>query len=184
MNALLNLPVEDVARRLIGAVLMFQGVGGVVVETEAYDSQDPASHSFSGPTPRNAQMFGPPGRAYIYRAYGLHWCLNLVCGPCPGGAVLFRALQPTKGLDGMIERRGLVDVRRLAAGPGRLCQALGVTAAQNGLDMTMAPFDLQWPSSQPEILVGPRNGITKAVDRPWRFGIAGSGFLSRSFRSA
>jgi len=183
MSDRLDQPPHAVARQLIGALLTFDGVGGIVVETEAYDAEDPASHSFAGPTPRNAPMFGPPGRAYVYRSYGLHWCLNLVCGLQPGGAVLFRALEPTAGLDCMVERRGLMDARRLAAGPGRLCQALGVGAAENGQSMTEAPFALMWPQAPTTVISGPRIGITKAVDQPWRFGLAGSRFLSKPFKS-
>jgi len=178
----LNRPSQQVARDLIGALLTFDGVGGVVVETEAYDIDDPASHAFSGPTPRNAPMFGPVGRAYVYRSYGLHWCLNIVCGPNPGAAVLFRALEPTIGLDRMIARRGLTEIRRLAAGPGRLCQALGIDAAQNALPMTDSPFRLEPPPAQVAVIEGPRIGITKAVEQPWRFGLAGSPFLSRPFK--
>jgi len=178
----LTRPAPEVARRLIGALLTLDGVGGVVVETEAYDVDDPASHAFSGLTPRNAPMFGPVGRAYVYRSYGLHWCLNLVCGPHPGAAVLFRALEPTEALDRMIARRGLTDIRKLAAGPGRLCQALGVNAHQNNLPMTAPPFRLQ-PAPRPvPVIEGPRIGITKAIERPWRYGLAGSRFLSRPFR--
>jgi DNA-3-methyladenine glycosylase len=179
----LTLPSQEVARLLIGAVLTFDGVGGIVVETEAYDADDPASHAFAGPTARNAPMFGPVGRAYVYRSYGLHWCLNIVCGPHPGAAVLFRALEPTLGLDRMVERRGIVDARRLAAGPGRLCQALGIDAAHNGLPMTTPPFRLEPPSAPVQVIEGARIGITKAVDQPWRYGLKGSRFLSRPFRS-
>ncbi|USQ98376.1 DNA-3-methyladenine glycosylase [Caulobacter sp. RL271] len=181
MIDLLDRPSPEVARLLIGALLTFEGVGGVVVETEAYDPDDPASHAFSGPTPRNAPMFGPVGRAYVYRSYGLHWCLNIVCGPRPGAAVLFRALEPTLGLDEMISRRGLGDPRRLAAGPGRLCQALGITAAQNNQSMTAPPFRLEPAAAPVAVVQGPRIGITKAVEQPWRFGLAGSPFLSRAF---
>jgi DNA-3-methyladenine glycosylase len=175
-------PPHEVAQRLIGAILTFDGVGGIIVETEAYDVEDPASHSYAGPTARNAPMFGPPGRAYVYRAYGLHWCLNIVCGPRPGGAVLLRALEPTLGVERMIDRRGLMDVRRLAAGPGRLCQALGVDAAQNGLPIQAPPFGLDLAASLPAVAVGPRIGITKAADQPWRFGLPGSPYLSRPFK--
>ena len=174
---------QAAAQRLIGATLMLDGVGGRVVETEAYDADDPASHSFAGRTPRNAAMFGPVGRAYVYRAYGLHWCLNLVCGPRPGGAVLFRALEPLLGIDRMIDRRGLTDLRRLAAGPGRLCQALAVGAGHDGLEMTAAPFTLVLAPSLPQIVSGPRIGITKAAHQPWRYGLAGSPFLSRPIRA-
>jgi DNA-3-methyladenine glycosylase len=126
-------------------------------------------------------MFGRPGAAYVYRSYGLHWCLNLVCGSRPGGAVLFRALQPLDGLDAMRERRGFDNPRLLCAGPGRLCQALEITGATNGQSMLEAPFGLR-PNTQPrEIVCGPRIGVSKAQDRPWRFGLAGSPFLSRRF---
>jgi DNA-3-methyladenine glycosylase len=177
-----RLPPDAVARRLIGARLTFAGAGGRVVETEAYDQDDPASHSFAGPTVRNALMFGPPGLAYVYRSYGLHWCLNLVCGPRPGGAVLFRAIEPEHGLALMSQRRGLSDPRRLCAGPGRLCQALGITAAENGASMFEAPFHLQLADPPGKIVRGPRIGVGKAKDQPWRFGLAGSPFLSRPFQ--
>jgi len=178
----LSLPPPELARRLIGATLTFDGVGGIVVETEAYDVDDPASHAFIGQTARNAVMFGPVGRAYVYRSYGLHWCLNLVCGPHPGGAVLFRALEPTMGVERMVERRGLMDSRLLASGPGRLCQALGIGLAENGLPMTEAPFHLEAAPAPVEVAVGPRIGITKAADTPWRFGLAGSRYLSKPFK--
>lgn len=184
MRAVLALPPETVARRLIGATLTVDGVGGVIVETEAYAHDDPASHSFSGPTRRNAAMFGPPGHAYVYRSYGLHWCLNLVCGPTPGGAVLFRALRPTHGSDQMMLRRGMVDPRKLAAGPGRLCQALAVSDAQNGLSLSLPPFHLELPAAPPAVVAGPRIGISKAVDRLWRFGLPGSPYVSRPFPTA
>ena len=174
----------EVAERLIGATLWVDGVGGVIVETEAYDGEDPASHSFGGPTPRNASMFGAPGRAYVYRSYGLHWCLNIVCREVGhGAAVLIRALEPTAGLDAMRERRGTGDVRLLCAGPGRLCQALGVTRALDGLPLGAPPFRLLGPAAPVEVLRGPRIGLTKAADVPWRFGLAGSRFLSRPFRA-
>lgn len=174
---------QELARRLIGATLTLDGVGGIVVETEAYDAADPASHSFAGPTARCAPMFGPVGRAYVYRAFGLHWCLNLVCGSRPGGAVLFRALEPVEGVDQMITRRGLVDIRRLAAGPGRLCQALGVDASHNGLDMIAPPFALTLAQASVQAVSGPRIGISKAVDKPWRYGLPGSPYLSRAFKT-
>ncbi|CAN5366177.1 DNA-3-methyladenine glycosylase [soil metagenome] len=178
----LALTPQAAARRLIGATLILGGVGGRVVETEAYDAEDPASHSFAGQTPRNAAMFGPVGRAYVYRAYGLHLCLNLVCGPRPGGAVLFRALEPLTGIDRMIDRRGLTDLRRLASGPGRLCQALAVGAEHNGLEMTAPPFTLALAADRAQIASGPRIGITKAAHQPWRYGLAGSPFLSRPIK--
>jgi DNA-3-methyladenine glycosylase len=182
-DALFRAPVEEVAQALIGATLTLDGVGGVVVETEAYRHDDPASHSFNGQTPRNAAMFGPPGRAYVYRSYGMHWCLNLVCGAEPGGAVLIRALSPTCGVEVMRARRGCHDVRKLCAGPGRLCQALDVRRDHDSLAMTQAPFSLALPTTPIDLDVGVRIGISKAVDTPWRFGLSGSPFVSRPFAS-
>lgn len=169
------------ARRLIGWTLTVDGVGGRIVETEAYHHLDPASHSFSGPTPRNAVMFGPPGRIYVYRSYGLHWCMNLVCGEQPGEAVLIRAIEPTAGLEVMAERRGTYDPRLLCSGPGRLCQALAVSAVHNGLRADQPPFALV-PGVPVGLAVGPRIGISKAIEQPWRFGEVESRFLSRPFR--
>lgn len=175
-------PVVDIARALIGATLALDGVGGTIVETEAYDPEEPASHSFRGPTARNRAMFGPPGHAYVYLCYGVHWCLNVVCGEeGHGAAVLLRALAPERGLAQMQERRGQSGPAGLANGPGRLCQALGVTRGHDGLDLQSVPFELLPPKASPEIWVGPRIGITKAVELPWRFGLAGSPFLSRRF---
>jgi DNA-3-methyladenine glycosylase len=178
--ALFALPPVDCARALIGWTLVVDGAGGRIVETEAYHHEDPASHAFPGPTARNAVMFGPPGRAYVYRSYGIHWCLNLVCGPEPGSAVLIRAIEPVVGLDLMEARRGLPDPRALCSGPGKLCQAMGVSDAQNGLPMDQPPFTLE-PGNNAGLIVGPRIGITKAVDLPWRFGEKGSRYLSRPF---
>ena len=176
-----------VARALIGATLLVDGVGGTIVETEAYDASEPASHSHRGPTPRSAVMFGPPGHAYVYLSYGMHWCLNFVCREAGHGAgVLIRALAPTAGLDTMRERRGQQDERLLCAGPGRLGQALAITPVHNGLALDAAPFAL-WaaPAASPVALaVGPRIGISKAVDLPWRFGLQGSRYLSRGFGTA
>jgi DNA-3-methyladenine glycosylase len=171
---------ESVARDLLGMTLLFRGVGGVIVETEAYHRDDPASHSFRGPTPRNGSMFGPPGRAYVYRSYGMHWCLNFVCEP--GSAVLIRALAPTTGLEIMRERRdGLAD-RLLCSGPGRLTAALAISKADDGADVTQPPFRLEQRSKEPDIVVGPRIGITKAAEELLRFGVRGSAHLSKPFR--
>lgn len=172
----------EVARALIGCTLLVDGVGGRIVETEAYDRADPASHSHAGPTARNASMFGPPGHAYVYRSYGMHWCLNLVCREAGHGAgVLIRALEPTHGLARMRERRGLDDPRLLCAGPGRLGQALGITRALDGLPLDAPPFEVLAGTHPVPVLVGPRIGISRARDVPWRFGLAGSPFLSRRF---
>lgn len=177
-------PSAEVARRLIGVTLLVDGVGGRIVEAEAYDRTEPAAHSFNGPTPRNFSMFGPPGRSYVYRSHGLHWCLNFVCREEGHGAgVLIRALEPLAGLARMRARRGLDDARLLCAGPGRLCQALGVTRAHNDLALDAAPFTLLAPDAADlAVLAGPRVGISKAVELPWRFGLAGSRFLSRPMR--
>jgi DNA-3-methyladenine glycosylase len=179
-------PSVEVARRLIGAIVRVDGVGGRIVETEAYDRADPASHSYAGPTPRNATMFGPPGHAYVYRSYGLHWCLNFVCREAGHGAgVLIRAIEPLFGLDVMRERRGLQEAHLLCAGPGRVGQALGITRTLDGASLAAPPFDLSAASSdgpRPSIARGPRIGISKAPDVPWRFGLKGSRYLSRPFR--
>ncbi|MBR7621179.1 DNA-3-methyladenine glycosylase [Phenylobacterium sp. 20VBR1] len=171
----------DVARALIGMVVTVDGVGGRIVETEAYHHEDPASHAYNGQTPRNGAMFGAIGHAYVYRAYGLHWCLNFVCGDTPGSAVLIRALEPTAGIERMRERRGMETLRLLCAGPGRLCQALGISRAHDGLALDGPPFDLEPSLQEWEIAVGPRIGLTKGVQTPWRYGLAGSRFLSRPF---
>jgi DNA-3-methyladenine glycosylase len=171
-----------VARRLIGATLLVDGVGGVIVETEAYDQADEACHAFGGMTARSAVLFGPPAHAYVYRSYGLHWCLNFVCreeGHAAG--VLIRALEPTAGVAKMVARRHLTEPRLLCAGPGRLAEALGVTNALNGKSLAESPFRVHLPESRPAVVVGPRIGISKAVAAPWRFGLKGSRFLSRPF---
>jgi DNA-3-methyladenine glycosylase len=160
--------------------LLVDGVGGRIVEVEAYDHEDPASHGFRGRTDRNASMFGPPGHAYVYRSYGIHWCLNFVCeGEGVANAVLVRALEPTHGLDAMRERRGLDDPRLLCSGPGRLCQALGVTREHDGLALDHPPFELLAADAPVEIVSGPRIGITRAAELPWRYAEAASRFLSR-----
>ena len=175
--------VHEVAPDLIGVTLLVNGVGGTIVEVEAYNQEDPAAHSFRGKTARNASMFGPPGHAYVYRSYGIHWCLNFVCEPEEvASAVLVRALEPVRGLEEMRRRRGLEDERLLCAGPGRLCQALGITREHDGLPLDEPPFQLLPGTEEPEIATGPRIGITRAVDRPWRYVLAGSRYLSRSVR--
>lgn len=174
--------VHEVAPNLIGATLLFKGVGGRIVEVEAYHHTDPAAHSFRGPTARNAVMFGPPGYTYVYRSYGIHWCLNFVCEPAgSASAVLIRALEPTEGLRQMRRRRGLSDPDLLCSGPGRLCEALRVTAVHNGLALDAPPFALFAKSEPVEIAVGVRIGLTKAVEKPWRYGEKGSRFLSKPF---
>jgi DNA-3-methyladenine glycosylase len=178
-----NAPADDVARRLIGVVVLVDGVGGRIVETEAYDREDPASHAFSGPTERNAAMFGPPAHAYVYRSYGIHWCLNFVCREEGHGAgVLIRAIEPLAGLDIMQARRDAQDAVQLCSGPGKLCQALEVTRAFNGRSLAEPPFVLEAAPPGLEVVAGPRIGISKAMDVPWRFGLAGSRFVSRPFR--
>lgn len=175
--------MATVAADLIGWRVFMNGVGGRIVETEAYDPQDPASHSFPGPTARNAVMFGAPAHVYVYRIYGMHWCLNFVCGETPGSAVLIRALEPTAGLERMIERRGVDAINALCSGPGKLCQALAISRAENGLALDAPPFELR-PGIAAGVAIGPRIGITKAADTAWRFGEAGSAFLSRPFPQA
>ena len=179
-------PVAELARALIGATLVVGEAGGIIVETEAYDRTDPASHSFAGPTLRNAVMFGPAGYAYVYRSYGIHWCLNVVGGlePERGGAVLIRAVEPTLGLAIMRERRGVERSGLLCSGPGRLTQALGIAGAHNGLALDEPPFRLEARPAPVPIVAGPRIGISKGVETPWRFGLTGSPSLSRPFRSA
>jgi DNA-3-methyladenine glycosylase len=177
-----NRSVLKVAPDLIGATLLVDGVGGRIVELEAYHHTEPAAHSYNGPTPRNAVMFGPAGYAYIYRSYGIHWCLNFVCEPAgSASAVLIRALEPVEGLPLMRRRRGLSDPRLLCSGPGRLCEALRITAVHNGLALDAPPFALFAKPEPVEIVVGVRIGITKAVDKPWRYGEKGSRFLSKPF---
>jgi DNA-3-methyladenine glycosylase len=174
--------VHEVAPELIGATLLVDGVGGTIVEVEAYDQDDPASHGFHGRTARTASMFGPPGHAYVYRSYGIHWCLNLVCAEIGHSeAALVRALEPTRGLEAMRDRRGVESERALCSGPGKLCQALGITRAHDGLPLDEPPFDLLAREGEPPLAVGTRIGITRAAEQPWRYGLAGSPFLSRRF---
>jgi DNA-3-methyladenine glycosylase (3mg) len=178
-HSVFDRPAVEVAKNLIGAELLFGGVGGVVVETEAYAADDPASHSYRGQTPRNRSMFGPSGHAYVYRSYGIHWCLNVVCQP--GSAVLIRALEPVEGIAEMQARRGRHELHLLCSGPGRVCQALGITGEHDGLSLLHPPFRLVSAQIPGSIVTGKRIGITKAVDMPWRFGLKGSVHLSRRF---
>jgi DNA-3-methyladenine glycosylase len=174
--------VHAVAPDLIGATFLFNGVGGRIVEVEAYHHTDPAAHSYGGRTERNAVMFGPPGHVYVYRSYGIHWCVNFVCEPKgSAAAVLIRALEPLEGIAKMRRRRGVHDLRLLCSGPGRLCEALGISRLQNGLALDVPPFELHSGPGEVEIAVGPRIGLTKAVDYPWRYGLKGSRFLSKPF---
>jgi DNA-3-methyladenine glycosylase len=177
--------VHEVAPELVGCTLLVDGVGGRIVEVEAYDGEDPASHGFRGETRRNRSMFGPPGYAYVYRSYGIHWCLNLVCAlEGRAEAALVRALEPAHGLDRMRARRGLADERLLCSGPGRLCQALGITGEHDGLALDRPPFELLPRTEEVELVRGPRIGISVATDEPWRYVEAGSRFVSRPVRVA
>jgi len=174
--------VHEVAPDLIGATLLVDGVGGLIVEVEAYHHTEPAAHSYRGPTERNRVMFGPPGFAYVYRSYGIHWCVNFVCEEeGSASAVLIRALEPTQGLSAMRRRRSLTDVRTLCSGPGKLTEALGITHAHNGLALDASPFELHARTGKVEVVKGMRIGITKAVELPWRYGLRGSKFLSKPF---
>ena len=175
--------VHAVAPDLIGATLLYRGIGGIVVEVEAYHQTDPAAHSYRGRTPRNGVMFGPPGYAYVYRSYGIHWCLNFVCEPAGmASAVLIRALQPTEGIAIMRRRRGIREERLLCAGPGRLCEALGITGRQNGAALDGPLFQLRPRAALLQITVGPRIGISVAIEHPWRYGLQGSPYLSKPFQ--
>ena len=177
--------VHEVAPGLIGVTLLVDGVGGPIVEVEAYDHEDPAAHGFRGPSERNRSMFGPAGHAYVYRSYGIHWCLNLVCGDegVPEAA-LIRALEPTAGIDEQQRRRGVEELRALCSGPGKLCQALGITRSHDGLALDAKPFRLEPRGEVPEIATGPRVGITRATELSWRYALAGSPYLSRALRRA
>jgi DNA-3-methyladenine glycosylase len=177
--------VHEVAAELIGATFLVDGVGGKIVEVEAYHHEDAAAHGYRGRTERNATMFGAPGHAYVYRSYGVHWCVNFVCEPeGVADAVLIRALEPTHELDLMRQRRGVNDERLLCAGPGRLCQALAITRAHDGLALDRPPFRLEPRTEKPEVVRGRRVGISRATDLPWRYGLAGSRYLSRTLRPA
>jgi DNA-3-methyladenine glycosylase len=174
--------VHEVAPDVIGVTLLVGGVGGRIVEAEAYHHEDPAAHGYRGRTERNATMFGPPGYVYVYRSYGIHWCVNFVCEEVgSASAVLIRALEPTHGIDVMRERRGLDDPRALCSGPGKLCQALGITREHDGLPLDRPPFELTAAGEAVEVARGPRVGITRATEHPWRYVIPGSPFLSRAF---
>lgn len=179
LSAFFERDAVEVARELIGTGFFVDGVGGTIVEVEAYHPSEPASHAFIGRTDRNAAMFGPPAHAYVYRSYGIHWCMNLVCADA--SAVLLRALEPTAGLDLMRARRGVEDARHLCSGPGKLAQALGIDRSLDGKPLDCPPFGLIPATSSTPLAVGPRIGITKAIDLPWRFGLAGSAYLSRRF---
>jgi DNA-3-methyladenine glycosylase len=177
--------VHEVAPDLIGATLLFNGVGGRIVEVEAYHHTDPAAHSFRGPTPRNRVMFGPPGFAYVYRTYGIHWCVNFVCEEDgSASAVLIRALEPTHGLAAMRRRRGVADERLLCSGPGKLTEALGITDEHNALPLDAPPFAVYARTGKADVVAGVRIGITKAVELPWRYGLRPSKFLSKPFPGA
>ncbi len=174
--------VHEVAPDLIGATLLVNGVGGVIVEVEAYHHTEPAAHSFNGPTPRNMVMFGPPGFLYVYRSYGIHWCMNFVCEKeGSASAVLIRALEPTHGIAAMRRRRGPQDERMLCSGPGKLCEAMAVTDKHNGLALDAAPIAVYARAHKPDVVSGVRIGITKAAELPWRYGLKGSKFLSKPF---
>jgi DNA-3-methyladenine glycosylase len=171
--------VHDVARDLVGCAFLLDGVGGTIVEVEAYAPEDPASHSYRGRTARNTTMFGPPGHLYVYRSYGIHWCANVVCGEDGvGAAVLLRALEPTSGLDRMRRRRRVTRTSLLCAGPGRLTEALGITGQHDGLPLDRPPFRVLERETPPDVVSGPRVGITKAAELPWRYALRGSPFVS------
>ena len=181
-KAFFNRSVHEVAPDLIGATFLVDGVGGIIVEVEAYHHIEPAAHSYNGPTPRNAVMFGPAGFAYVYRSYGIHWCVNFVCEKeGSASAVLIRALEPTHGIPAMRRRRGLHDERSLCSGPGKLTEALGITHAHNGLALDAPPIALHARRQKVDVVTGLRIGITKAVELPWRYGLRGSKFLSKPF---
>jgi DNA-3-methyladenine glycosylase len=179
-RAFFDRSVHEVAPDLIGATLLVNGVGGIIVEVEAYHQSEPAAHSFNGPTPRTMVMFGPPGFSYVYRSYGIHWCVNLVCEKEGfASAVLIRALEPTHGLAMMRKRRGVDDERALCSGPGKLCEALGITIKHSALPLDQPPYALHARTGKADVVSGVRIGLTKAVDLPWRYGLKGSRFVSK-----
>jgi DNA-3-methyladenine glycosylase len=181
-RAFFNRSVLAVAPELIGVTLLVDGVGGIIVEVEAYHHTEPAAHSYRGMTLRNAVMFGPAGFVYVYRSYGIHWCVNFVCEKAgSASAVLIRALEPTHGIPAMRRRRGLHDERSLCSGPGKLTEALAITHAHNGLALDKPPMALYAPTAKPDVVTGLRIGLTKAVDLPWRYGLKGSKFVSKPF---
>src|SRR3954464_3441426 len=181
-RAFFDRSVHKVAPDLIGATFLVDGVGGIIVEVEAYHHTDPAAHSFAGPTGRNRVMFGPAGFSYVYRSYGIHWCVNFVCEEeGSASAVLIRALEPTHGIAAMRRRRHLQDLHALCSGPGKLTEALGIPTAQNALPLARPPIALHARTEDLEVVAGIRIGITKAVELPWRYGVRGSKFLSKPF---
>lgn len=181
-RAFFDRSVHEVAPELIGATFLVDGVGGLIVEVEAYHHTDPAAHSYRGPTPRNQVMFGPPGHVYVYRSYGIHWCVNFVCERAgSASAVLIRAIEPTDGIEAMQRRRGLQDIRTLCSGPGKLTEAMGITHAHNGLALDAAPLALYARKADVEVVTGIRIGITKAIELPWRYGLKDSRYLSKPF---
>lgn len=180
-RAFFSRSVHEVARELIGCALLVDGVGGVIVETESYEQSDPACHAWGGPTKRNAPLFGPPGRAYVYRSYGLHDLLNAVAEPeGRAAAVLIRAIEPRWGIELMRRRRGDRALGELCSGPGKLTVAIGVDMRHNEAPLVEAPFLLAAPEGRrPALVAGPRIGISRATELPWRFCAADSAFVSR-----
>ncbi len=184
-QGLLSGSVHDVARALLGCTFSLHGVGGIIVEVEAYAPDDPASHAFRGRTERNGSMFGRAGTLYVYRSYGIHWCVNVACEEIGvGAAVLLRAIEPTCGIDEMRRRRGEVAEALLCAGPGRLAQALAITREHDGCTVTEPPFALEAGVGRIDVVTTPRVGISRAADRPWRYLIRGTEWASRGPRPA
>jgi DNA-3-methyladenine glycosylase len=182
-EAFFDRSVHDVARELIGCELRFRGAGGIIVEAESYERNDPACHAYVGLTPRTSTLFGAPGRAYVYLSYGIHSLLNAVCEPDgSAAAVLIRALEPRWGIEEMARRRGRAGPRELCSGPGKLTEALGIGREMNGTSLAEPPFELRARSDawrEVEVSTGPRIGISRGVELPWRFCAAGSAYLSR-----